>query len=111
MKKLIDKLFNKDSIIQGILVGLILPLIGYGILTGVNHLVHTFPSILNTKAGFMFSLKLIMIISICFNGIAGQYFLNRKLDQSIRGLVFPTFALLAVWAYMFLPDVLDALGF
>jgi len=103
----IKEFLRKDSMVKGILFGLLIPIIAFGLLQGLNLIVADNPDLLKTKRGFLFSQRLITITSICFNAVPAQKFLNRKEDESIRGIVFPTFAFLTYWMITYLPNLLD----
>ncbi len=92
---------ERDSLIFGIIVGLLVPIGGYFLWLGINQIM--FNMGLTDKDGeiFQFSQQLSYLISICTNLIAVQYFKRRRMDKALRGTITVTMILVFVWAFYF----------
>lgn len=90
-------MWDRDSILSGVLLGILFPVIGYGILWLFFYtLLHG--GVLPEE--YAHSLRLgrtIMVLAICCNIIPLNVFKRRRQDNSIRGIVFPTIALVILW--------------
>ncbi|HRS53380.1 MAG TPA: hypothetical protein P5250_01580 [Bacteroidales bacterium] len=84
------KFFKKDSLILGIIIGFILPLISYGVFYLIMQITTKFnsagiPMIKNSTT------QLIAIFSNMF--ILRYYLINKKADKTGRGVLITTFIL------------------
>ncbi|MEO1260779.1 MAG: hypothetical protein AAFZ15_18415 [Bacteroidota bacterium] len=94
-------MIEKNSLPVGLLVGLLLPLIGYLILTGV------FIGLENigwmSDSGFRpkFRERTIGIIALALNAIALNYYQKRYYNNSVRGVVVMTAIYIGLWLYLY----------
>lgn len=81
------KLLKQDSFWLGLLLGIILPAVVFGILYFINI---TFP---NSATGVpIFKITTILILGIVPNALVLRYYLvNLKADKTGRGILFVTF--------------------
>lgn len=94
-------MLNRDSIIFGLVVGLIVPFVGYAILMMLNEALEVMN--FTTKGGGVFSIseKLLLLMAVCLNLIPFHYFRNHRLDFSMRGIVFPTLIYVFAWGFKY----------
>ncbi len=92
---------KKDSIKIGIILGLVIPFLGYWFWKGFFALL-TFADVMN-PTGFSESWRerTIALLAICMNIIPFQYYQKIRNDESMRGLVFPTVFYVVFWVFMF----------
>lgn len=103
-------MFQKDSILMGILTGFAIPFVAYAILLIINDFIYGLDFLTNARGEsmkFSFSEKLLATIAICTNIIPFQYFRNRYMDYAMRGVMFPTLGYVFYWIYTHY----DQLGF
>jgi hypothetical protein len=81
------KFLKNDSFLLGIIIGLVLPAVVFGILYFINI---TFP---NSATGLpIFKTTTIVILGIVPNALTLRYYLvNLKADKTGRGILFVTF--------------------
>ena len=94
-------MFKKNSVINGILVGVLLPPITYILLGAIFMYMKDFGWIPQNAFNPIFPNRTIAIVSIAINAIAMNIFQKRKLGESLRGIVFPTLIYVIVWLVMF----------
>ena len=94
-------MFDKNSISTGLIVGILIPLIAfpvlYGLFTGLEALAFA------SDEGFrpLFKERTSALVAIGFNAIALNFYQKRRYDESMRGIVFPTFIFVGIWMYLF----------
>lgn len=80
-------MFNKNSVWFGIMAGIILPLVVYGLLYGILHIVKVYSNSVPE-----FNENLLMLISPVINLFTIRYyFVNKKYDDTGRGILLVTF--------------------
>lgn len=94
-------MLNKNSISTGILLGIILPIVGLFFWHSVFELLSK-GGIMNPD-GFSFTWRerTTSLLAICMNLIPFQLYKNRRYEQSMRGLIFPTVIFVIIWVYYF----------
>lgn len=92
---------NKNSIIFGVLVGLVVPLLGFGVWSLVNELLATLDIKNQFGETFQFSKRLVFLLSICSNIFAFRYFSHRYWEDAMRGTIFPTLFYVGLWVWRF----------
>ena len=88
MKNIIKKIFYKDLLLLGIVLGIALPLISFGILYAV--------STIFAPAGkdYLIDLSLVILVSVFTNLFTLRYYLIKpKFDKTGRGILLVTFIL------------------
>ena len=86
---------------MGILLGLIIPFVGYALLLGINDYLAAHPIPLGNNSFDGFSRRLLGILAICLNLLPFQYFRKARYDEGLRGVVFPTVLYVGVWMVYF----------
>lgn len=97
-----DMFFNRNSIVVGIIVGLVVPFVGLAILMMLNeqlaYLDITFP---NGSTFDGLSPRLLNALAICLNLIPFRYYVSQYKNESLRGVVFPTVLYVIYWMSKF----------
>ena len=90
-------MLQKDSIVFGLLIGLVIPFIGYALVLEFYDQL-TSAGILSAD-GFSetFQKRTTLLLAICLNLIPLSYFSRKFAYDSMRGIVFPTIAYVAIW--------------
>ena len=94
-------MLEKNSLPIGLLIGLLLPLIGYLVFTGI------FVGLENigwmSDSGFRpkFRERTVGIIALALNAIALNYFQKRYYFNSVRGVVIMTAIFIGLWLYLY----------
>ena len=83
-------MFKKNNLNIGIGLGILLPMVIFGILSSVFNL-----------AGLPLKTRTIGLICICLNILTLQRFKANRANESIRGTVLATVALCALWLLYF----------
>ena len=92
--------FRKNTVVFGILLGLLIPFVTYAILLMFNDSVD-WGTLFGNPRFEKFSTKLLAIIAICGNTIPFQYFHKYRMDNGLRGVVFPTVVYAMFWLSYF----------
>lgn len=92
-------MFEKDSLMLGLIAGIIIPVAAFALLlTFKDGLVSG--GVIPVEYGDSLSLqRTLAVLAICANVISLQIFNKRKFYQTVRGIVFPTFAYVGFWMY------------
>lgn len=88
---------NKDTRLNGILVGLCMPVVAYFIMQAISYLLANY--IIGTGKGF--SLKLICVVSIVANALPFHVFTKQERGYAMQGTIISTFVLIAAAMYYF----------
>lgn len=86
-------LSDKNSFVHGILLGIIVPLLGFGI---IKLLLYLLSLTLNENYND-WRLRTISLIAICANFIPFQFHKKHHNDESMRGITIPTILLGIAW--------------
>lgn len=92
-------MLKKDSLLQGLLFGLLLPGLAFlfltGVIKGLDELIGGLPFSQN------FRVRTLLLVSICANLILLQIFQIRRWSQSVRGVVLATGVYAIIWFILF----------
>jgi hypothetical protein len=92
---------QKDSILFGALMGVVVPIISFGLWSSANKLLGTLGITDALGQPFQFSERLIFLLSISMNIFVFRYFSRRYWEDAMRGTIFPTMLFVAVWVYRY----------
>jgi hypothetical protein len=92
---------NWNSILMGIVLGLVIPFVGYALFLSLNDWFAASPIPLGNSSFDGFSQRLLGILSICLNLLPFRYFRLNRYDEGLRGVVFPTVLYVGVWMMYF----------
>ena len=102
MKQTIKKILYKDSLVLGIVLGIVLPLITFGVLYAIS----TFFAPIGKN--FLIKLSTVILLSVIPNLLTlRHYLLKLKLDKTGRGVLLVTF-ILAIGYFVAYLKVLSA---
>lgn len=99
--------FN-DSFALGLLLGAVVPVLGYILITSLFELLTQFgimeeiSSSISTRR-----MRTILLLSICCNLLPFNVFRRLRYTNSMRGIIFPTLFYVGSWIYLY-KDVLFA---
>lgn len=99
-------MFKRNKIVIGLLMGIVLPIIGFALLYGLFAFLDRAGAVSNIGLGEEFRLRTIGIVSIGLNAIALNQFYNNRATQSMRGIVITTFFYVVAWIIYFGDTVL-----
>ena len=93
--------FQRDSLLLGIIAGLIAPFVGLAVLILLNEQLAT--ANIRTAQGTFDGLtdKLIRLMAICLNLIPFTIFQRRRFDRSMQGVFIPTMFYIIIWIYIY----------
>ncbi|MEM9836344.1 MAG: hypothetical protein AAF828_07565 [Bacteroidota bacterium] len=94
-------LSNKDSIVLGLVTGLLIAVAGYFIALGSNEWISAL-----IDRPFAFKESTVALIAICLNLIAVSYFRRRYMNKSLRGLMLIMMTLAVVWFLYYGQDLM-----
>jgi len=94
-------MFNRNKIWIGVILGLLLPLIGFGILHSLFQFLDRAGAISDIGLSEDFRLRTTGIVAIALNAILLNIFQKRRATQTMRGIVIITFFWVMVWLYFF----------
>ncbi len=100
-------ILTKDSIPIGFILGLMLPFIGYALLLELYDQLEANLIISDIGLSETFRKRTIALIAICFNLIPFNLFNQRRLHNSMRGIIFPTVVYVMTWLVYFSSSIFN----
>ena len=94
-------IFNKNAIWVGLLVGLVVPFVGYAVLLTIFEEIEAMGWISQEGFSPFFRQRTLGIIAICLNLIPFNIYKRRNFMESLRGVIFPTIFYVIVWLVYF----------
>lgn len=88
----------KNNFFYGLIWGLVLPSLVFIVFYFINYAL-TY----NENFNLSFRLSTVVLFSICSNLLPVFYANNRRMDEFIRGIMFPTFLGSVAWFFYFDP--------
>jgi hypothetical protein len=95
-------MFQKDSILLGIIIGLIVPFVGYALVMVIfdqlaaSGLMDEGSSNISSRR-----MRTVGLLAICSLIIPIQIYKNKRFDQTLRGLSFPFLLYVGLWVYTY----------
>jgi len=99
-------MFNKNSFINGILVGFLIPIVTFGVLMLIYTGLESAGVIGQGTLSENFRVRTMAIVAIGFNAFAMNRFQKRRFTDSMRGVVIPTIVFVIIWMVYFGLDLL-----
>jgi hypothetical protein len=96
----------KDTLWFGLIVGVILPMLGFIALSFVFQYLDRAGAVSDIGLGEDFRIRTTGIIAIALNAVALNRFYNRRETQTMRGIVIATFGYVVAWIIFFGSSVL-----
>ncbi len=94
-------MLEKDSIILGVIIGIVLPFVGYAVFLMLYEQLEG-AGIINTN-GFSgsFRQRTTSLLAICLNLIPFIKWSKQHGYNTMRGIIFPTLLYVGIWLYYF----------
>lgn len=97
-------MFNRNEIWIGLVVGLLVPAVGYFILFELFGLLESGGAASETGLSPNFRRRTLFIVALALNLIPMNYYRRRRWELSMRGVVIATGVLALWWVVRFLPQ-------
>lgn len=94
-------MLDKNSIIIGLLIGFVLPFVGYAILLTIYEGLESMGWVSSVGFADNFRERTIGIVAIALNVYPLNVFLKRRFTNSMRGIVIATTVYVAAWMMMY----------
>lgn len=94
-------MLEKNSLPIGILVGVLIPVIGYLIISGLYEGLEILGWVSDSGFRPKFRERTIGIIALAMNAIALNYYQKRYFTNTVRGIVIVTAFWVGLWLYLY----------
>jgi len=94
-------LFNRNALWFGLVIGLFLPIAGYGILLMIYDWMEAAGLMSQTGFSENFRARTLGIVAVCLNIIPLNAFQRKRFTKSMRGLVLATIIYAVIWFIYF----------
>lgn len=99
-------MINRNSLIFGILIGLIVPFVGVALLMMLDESIVDMGLVLPNGNPYLGqSKRTLYLLAICLNLIPFQYFQRQYRLTPLRGIIFPTMFYVFAWLSYFGPEI------
>lgn len=92
---------DKNSLVLGILLGLIVPFVGYAIWLMIFEQLENAGIMSATGFSENWRERTIALLAICMNLIPFSVYNRRRYYNTMRGMVFPTILLVIIWFVLY----------
>lgn len=93
-------MFEKDSIVAGLILGVLIPFVGYAIWLEIYDQLEAADMISAFQVGD-FRRRTSALLGICLNLIPFTFFNRKRFFNSMRGVMFPTIIYGFIWFFYF----------
>lgn len=93
-------MFEKDSLIAGLLLGAFIPIVGYALVLEIYDQLDAADIISGFGTGD-FRRRTSALLGLCINLIPFAIFNRRRFFNSMKGIMFPTIIYAAIWFFYF----------
>jgi len=97
---------DQDRMIVGLILGFMLPVVGYAILLEIYDQLSSSGMISDEGLSRTFRERTIALLAICFNLIPFTFFNRKRMQNGMRGLIFPTVLFVITWVIYFKDSIL-----
>jgi hypothetical protein len=95
-------MYKHDKIWIGVLVGMVVPFVGYALLLFLLEQLDAVESLTSNGLNFDFKERTLGVLALALNlVISMQYFRKRRADKAMRGVLLATLLYGAIWIYFF----------
>ncbi|MBK9737750.1 MAG: hypothetical protein IPO92_23560 [Saprospiraceae bacterium] len=101
-------MIEKNSIVFGLLLGAVVPVFGFIIVEFIFNTLTNFglmAAVSESSSGRRY--RTLLLIAICCSLVPFNMAKNRKWDNTMRGIVFPTLVYVAGWLYKFYGELFN----
>lgn len=92
---------NRDKLLIGLVIGLVVPFVGYAIIAMILDAIQTSESMIDSRLNFDFQTRTLSLLALALNLLPMRYFMNNYANKALRGLVLATMVYGGVWLYYF----------
>ena len=100
-------MLNQNNVVIGLILGTLIPVLGYLSIDAIFNVLDQAGIMDPDGFSFTWRERTTSLLAICMNLIPFQIYKNKRHDQSMRGLIFPTLCFVAYWAYHFKDALFD----
>jgi len=93
-------MFEKDSLIAGLLLGVFIPVVGYALVLEIYDQLDD-ADVINGFVGSDFRRRTSALVGLCINLIPFAIFNRKRFFNSMRGIMFPTIIYAGIWFFYF----------
>ena len=97
---------HPDHLLAGIIVGAVVPFVGYAIFLMIYDQMELMGWISDEGMSPNFRERTIGLLSIALNMIFFQIYNRKYYINTMRGMIFPTVVYVGIWLYLYLGDVI-----
>lgn len=94
-------MFNKDSLILGILLGFAIPFVGYAVILMIFEQIGASEWLNREARDITFRARTIAVLAICLNIIPFRYYQKQRYEASMRGVILATMIYVGLWMFKF----------
>lgn len=95
-------MLERNSIFTGLVIGCIVPVLGFMVVQFIFNTLTQFGWMeAVTASSASRRMRTLALLGICCNLIPFNICKNRRWDQTMRGIIFPTLIYVAAWIYKF----------
>lgn len=99
-------MLERNSIVTGLVLGCIVPILGFLLVEFIFNTLTNFGLMeVVTESTSQRRFRTLALLGICSNLIPFNIAKNRKWDQTMRGIIFPTLVYVAAWVYRFYSEL------
>ena len=95
-------MFEKDTVLYGLLFGLCIPFVGYATLLMLLEQITKIDSLGPAVQTLYFRQRTIALFAICLNLIPFNIYKNKRFESSMGGVITATFIYVFIWCIYFL---------
>lgn len=99
---------NRDKLWFGLLVGVLVPFVGYAILLMILEQLGASESLADKRLNFDFKDRTLTLLALALNLIPMRIFMKAYANKALRGLVLATLAYGLVWMFYFGKQLLES---
>ena len=92
---------NKDSLVVGILLGIVVPFVSYAIWLMIFEQLDSMGALDNSGFSDNWRARTTALLAICMNIIPFSIYNRKRFFNSMRGFVFPTLLYAAIWFFYY----------
>lgn len=94
-------MFNKDSLILGIFMGLAIPFVGYAVILMIFEQIGASEWLNSEARDITFRARTIAVLAVCLNILPFRYYQKQFYQSSMSGVVFATLIYVGLWMFKF----------
>lgn len=92
---------KRDKLWIGLVVGLLIPFVGYAVLLMILEQISASEAIAESRLNFNFRERTLTLLALALNLLPMRVFLRRRANNALRGLVLATIIYGACWMFFF----------